>query len=129
VAEALSCCCSCFPPSTILTTAVKNLIINEDFSHSGPLITMATPSAANGHIAKMLLKRRASHTAVVHTSFPYHLSIMTTRKQHILSTHLLCCAHLGPLLKYQENKRETINIKRERVFENLALNLGKDVNL
>jgi hypothetical protein len=36
---------------------------------------------------------------------------------------------LGPLLKYQENKRETINIKRERVFENLALNLGKDVNL
>lgn len=92
----------------------QNLIINEDFSHSGPLITMATPSAANGHIAKMLLKRTASHTAAVQMSFSYLFSIMMLGKQHIPGKHLLCCAHVGPLKK---KKVEKLQIKEKAWHE------------
>ena len=72
---------------------------------------MATPSAANGHIAKMFLKRTASHTAVVQMSFSYLFFIMMLRK-YTPSKHLLSHAHVGPLLKNEECGRST-TIKRE----------------
>lgn len=89
----------------------QNRIINEDFSHSGPLITMATPSAANGHIAKMLLKRTASHTAAVQMSFSY-LSFVTMLTNHLTSKHLSCTCE-ATFVKNQESRIETTN-ERER---------------
>ena len=59
---------------------------------------MATPSAANGHIAKMFLKRTASHIAVVQMSFSYLFFIMMLRKYTPIK-HLLSHAHVGPLFK------------------------------
>lgn len=105
-----------FSPIKHSDRCCQNLIINEDFSHSGPLITMATPSAANGHITNMLLKKAASHTAIVQMSFPYLLSIMTLRKQHIPSKHLLCCAYVGSFFKNQKKKKEKLQIIKEKDY-------------
>lgn len=104
----------------------RNLIINEGFSHSGPLITMATTAAANGHIAKFW--KGQFLTAIVQISFSYLFSIMVLRKQHIPSKNLLCCAHVGSFFKKnQESRRETIN-KRERPIWMYNTKAGKDAD-
>jgi hypothetical protein len=61
---------------------------------------MATPSAANGRVAKLLLKKTASHAAVAHTSsLPCLSSIIMQREQHSPSKHLFPHAHVEPLFK------------------------------
>lgn len=103
-----------FSPIKHSERGCQNLIINEDFSHSGPLITMATPSAANGHTANMLFKRTASHTAVEQMALPYLYSIMMLKiKKCPKQTFALLCIYGAALKKIKkiENKLQRLKEK------------------